>query len=89
MVGGDSHQLAVKLLESHQIGSSSLFKAGQLFSTSGQQEFYTKTFDTGPLVSHCLTAGYEIPFSKVPTKYLSARNNKSCRDNLYFNREEI
>ena len=41
------------------------------------------------MVTLWLTTGYEIPFTQVPTKFLSAKNNKSCYDNLQFAREEL
>lgn len=50
---------------------------------------YSKTLDAGPMVTHWLTSGYEIPFTQLPPKFLSAKNNKSCTDNLVFAREEL
>ena len=87
-VGGNSQSLAVRLLQSHDTETSG-FKAGQLCATPEQLQFYTKTLDSGPMVTRWLTSGYEIPFSKVPTAPLSAKNNKSCRVNLEFARAEI
>ena len=87
-VGGSSQSLAVRLLESHDTETLG-FKAGQLCATPEQLKFYTKTLDSGPMVTRWLTSGYEIPFSKVPTAPLSARNNKSCRVNIDFARAEI
>ena len=65
------------------------FRAGRLCGTPEQLEFYTKILDAGPMVTRWLTTGYEIPFSKVPQKPLSAKNNKSCINNLDFAREEL
>ena len=42
-----------------------------------------------PMVTWWLFSGYHIPFTQVPTKSLSARNNKPCYDNLQFAREEL
>ena len=88
-VGGNINSLATKLLNSHNLADSGKFKAGQLCSTPEQLEFYTKKLDAGPMVTRWLTTGYEIPFTQVPTKFLSAQNNKSCLDNLQFAREEL
>ena len=41
------------------------------------------------MVIRWLTTGYEIPFTKVPIKSLSARNNRSYINNLDFAREEV
>ena len=65
------------------------FRAGRLCGTPEQQEFYIKILDAGPMVTRWVTSGYEIPFSKVPKKPLSAKNNKSCFNNLDFAREEL
>merc|ERR1711867_36193 len=65
------------------------FKAGKLCSTAEQLEFYSKTLDAGPMVTRWLTTGYEIPFTQPPPKFISAKNNKSCINNLDFAREEL
>ena len=83
-MGGDVHSLATKLLNSFNLDDSGKFKAGQLCATPEQLEFYSKTLDAGPMVTRWLTTGYEIPFAKVPTKSLFAKNNKSCLNNLQF-----
>ena len=88
-VGGSVHPLAEKLLNSFNLDNSGCFKAGKLCSTAEQLEFYTKTLDAGPMVTRWLTSGYEIPFTQLPPKFLSAKNNKSCTDNLAFAREEL
>ena len=88
-VGGSLHVLAERLLNSFNLDNMGSFKAGQLCSTSKQLEFYSKTLDAGPMVTHWLTTGYEIPFTKVPMKPLSAKNNRSCINNLDFAREEL
>ena len=88
-VGGSPHNLAERLLNSFNLDDTGGFKAGRLCSTSEQLEFYTKTLDTGPMVTRWLTTGYEIPFTKVPMKPLSAKNNRSCINNLDFTREEL
>ena len=41
------------------------------------------------MVTRWLTTGYEIPFTQAPTKLLSAKNNKSCYNNIQFTREEL
>ena len=66
-----------------------MFKAGQLHATPEKLEFYSKTLDACPMVTRWLSSGYEIPFTQVPTKSLSAKNNKFCYDNLQFAREEL
>ena len=88
-VGGSVHSLAEKLLNSFNLDDTGRFKAGQLCSTPEQLDFYSKVLDAGPMVIRWLTTGYEIPFTKVPTKFLSAKNNRSCLDNLDFTREEL
>ena len=88
-VGGNVHSLAVKLLNSFNLDDSGCFKAGQLCVKPEQLEFYSKTLDAGPMVTQWLTTDYEIPFPQVPTKFLLAKNNKSCFDNLAFTREEL
>ena len=81
--------MAEKLLNTFNLDNSGSFRAGRLCSTAEQLEFYSKTLDAGPMVTRWLTNGYEIPFTKVPTKSLSAKNNKSCLNNLQFAREEL
>ena len=71
-VGGSVHMLVQRLLNSFNLDEKDSFKAGQLCSTPKQLEFYTKTLDAGPMVTCWLTTGYEIPFTKVPTKPLGA-----------------
>ena len=88
-VGGSVHSLAVKLFNSFHLDDTGSFKAGKLCSTPEQLEFYSKTLDAGPMVTCWLTSSYEIPFTKVPTKFLSARNNRSCINNIDFAREEL
>ena len=88
-VGGNIHSLAEKLLNSFNLDDTGRFKAGQLCSNPEQLDFYSKTLDAGPMVIRWLTTGYEIPFTKVPTKMLYAKNNRSCIDNLAFAREEL
>ena len=88
-VGGNIHSLPTKLLNYFNLDNSGKFKAGQLCATPEQLEFYSKTLDAGPMVTRWLSSGYEIPFTQVPTKSLSAKNNKSCYDNLQFAREEL
>ena len=79
----------MKLLNSFNLDDSGKFKAGQLCVKPEQLEFYSKTLDAGPMVTQWLSTGYEIPFTQVPTKMLSAKNNKSCFNNLAFAREEL
>ena len=67
----------------------SQFKARQLCSTPEQLYFYTKKLDAGLMVTRWLTTGYDIPFTKVPTKPLFARYNQYCIKNLDFAREEL
>ena len=69
-VGGSVHVLAHRLLNSFNLDDKDSFKAGQLCSTSKQLDFYSKTLDAGPMVTHWLTTGYEIPFTKVPISLL-------------------
>ena len=88
-MGVNIHCLAIKLLNSFHQDDSGKFKTGQLCTTPEQLEFYSKTLDAGPMVAWWLTTGYEIPFTQVPTKSLSTKNNKSCYDNLQFTREEL
>ena len=88
-VGGSVHVLAEKLLNTFNLDDSGSFKAGGLCSTAEQLQFYSKTLDAGPMVTRWLTSGYEIPFTQLPSKPLSAKNNKSCNDNLTFAREEL
>ena len=88
-VGGSVHMLAQWLLNSFNLDDKDSFKAGQLCSTSKQLEFYSKTLDAGPMVTRWLTTGYEIPFTRLPKKRLSAKNNRSCINNLDFAREEL
>ena len=88
-VGGSVHSLAVKLLNSFHLDDMGSFKVGKLCSNPEQLEFYSKTLDAGPMVTCWLTSSYEIPFTKVPTKFLSARNNRSCINNIDFAREEL
>ena len=88
-VGGSVHVLAEKLLNTFNLDDSGSFRAGRLCSTAEQLQFYSKTLDAGPMVTRWLTSGYEIPFTQLPSKSLSARNNKSCIDNLAFAREEL
>ena len=88
-VGGNIHSLATKLLNSFNLDDSGKFKAGQLCAKPEQLEFYSKTLDAGPMVTRWLTTVYEILFTQVPTKFLSAKNNKSCYDNIQFAREEL
>ena len=88
-VGGSIHSLAEKLLNSFNLDDTGHFKVGKLCCTPEQLEFYSKTLDVGPTVTWWLTIGYEIPFTKVPTKSLSAKNNKSCLNNLQFARKEL
>ena len=88
-VGGNVHSLAVKLLNSFNSDHSGKFVAGQLCVKPEQLEFNTKTLDAGPMVTRWLTSGYEIQFTQVPTKLLSAKNNRSCIDNIKFAREEL
>ena len=88
-VGGSIHSLAEKLLNSFNLDDTGRFKAGKLCSTPEQLNFYSKVLDEGPMVIRWLTTGYEIPFTKVPTKFLSAKNNWFCLDNLDFAREEL
>ena len=88
-VGDNPHYLAERLLNSFNLDDSGGFRAGLLCGTPEQLEFYTKILDAGPMVTRWLTTGYEIPFSKVPQKPLSAKNNKSCINNLDFAREEL
>ena len=76
-------------MNSFNLDNSGKFKAGQLCATPEQLEFYSKTLDAGPMVTWWLTTGYEIPFTKVPTKSLSAKNNKSCLNNLQFATKEL
>ena len=71
------------------MADSVMFKARKLCSTPEQVEFCTNKLDEGPMVTRWLTTVYEIPFTQVPTKFLSAKNNKSCLDNLQFAREEL
>ena len=87
-VGGNSHALAVRLLQSHDTGDTG-FKAGQLCATPEQLQFYTQTLDAGPMVTRWLTTGYEIPFAQIPKSRLSARNNRSCLVNIDIARAEI
>ena len=75
-VGGSIHSLAEKLLNSFNLDNTGSFKAGKLCNTPEQLEFYSKTLDAGPMVTRWLTTSYEIPFTKVPTKFLSAKNNR-------------
>ena len=77
-VGGSPHDLAERLLNSFNLEDTGGFRAGRLCGTPEQLEFYTKILDAGPMVTCWLTTGYEIPFSKVPKKPLSAKNNKSA-----------
>ena len=72
-VGGSIHSLAEKLLNSFNLDDTGRFKAGKLCSTPEQLKFYSKTLDAGPMVVCWLTTGYEIPFTKVPTKFLSEK----------------
>ena len=51
-VGGNIHSLAMKLLNSFNLDDSGKFKAGQLCAKPEQLEFYSKTMDAGPMVSH-------------------------------------
>ena len=88
-VGGSVHSLAEKLLNSFNLDDSGSFKAGKLCSTAEQLEFYSKTLDAGPMVTRWLTSGYEILFTQLPPKFLGAKNNKSCINNLDFAREEL
>ena len=81
-VGGNGLDLCHKLLHSHST-------EGKSFRARQQHEFYCKTLDAGPMVSRWLKIGYEIPFSKVPKKLLSAPNNKSCLTNMQFACEVI
>ena len=81
--------LVQRLLNSFNLDEKESFKAGQLCNTPQQLEFYTKTLDVGPMVTRWLTTGYEIPFTMLPTKELSAKNNRSCINNLAFTREEL
>jgi len=76
-------------LNSFNLEDSGTFKAGQLCAPPEQLEFYSKTLDAGPMVTRWLTTGYEIPFTKVTIRYLSAKNNKLCLNNLQFAREEL
>ncbi len=88
-VRGSIHSLAVKLLNTFNLDNSGSFKAGKLCSIAEQLEFYSKTLDAGPMVTRWLTSGYEIPFTQLPLKFLGAKNNKSCINNLDFAREEL
>ena len=81
-VGGSIHSLVEKLFNSFNLDDLGSCKAGRLCNTAEQLEFYSKTLDAGPIVTGWLTTGYEIPFTKVPTKSLFAKNNKSCLNNL-------
>ena len=86
-VGGNVHSLAVKMLNSFNLDGSGKFKAGQLCVKPEQLEFYSKTLDACPMVTRWLATGYEIPFTQVPTKMLSAKNNKSCYAKFAFARK--
>ena len=88
-VGGNVHVLAERLLNSFNLEDSGSFRAGGLCSTAEQLEFYSETLNSGPMVTRWLKSGYEIPFTELPARPLSANNNKSCRDNLTFAREEL
>ena len=88
-VRGSVHSLAVKLLNTFNLDELGSFQAGKLCSTAEQLEFYSKTLDAGPMVTRWLTSGYEIPFTQLPPKFLGAKNNKSCINNLDFAREEL
>ena len=83
-VGGSIHVLAEKLLNTFNLDDSGSFRAGRLCSTAEQLEFYSKTLEAGPMVTRWLTSGYEIPFTQLPPKFLGAKNNKSCINNLDF-----
>ena len=88
-VGGSVHVLAEKLLNTFNLDDLGSFRAGRLCSTAEQLEFYSKTLDAGPMVTRWLSSGYEIPFTQLPSKFLGAKNNKSCINNLAFAREEL
>ena len=77
------------MLNSHNLDDKGQFKAVQLCSTPEQLIFYTKKLDSGPMVTRWLTTGYDIPFTKVPTKFLSTKNNQSYINNLAFAREDF
>ena len=79
----------MKLLNLFNLDDSGKFRAGQLCFKPEQLEFYSKTLDAGPIIPRGLSTGYKIPFTKVPTKMLSAKNNKSCYNNIDFVREEL
>ena len=88
-VGGNVHSLAVKMLNSFNLEDLGKFRAGQLCVKPEQLEFYSKILGAGPMVTLWLATGYEIQFTQRPTKMLSAKNNKSCYDNIAFTREEL
>ena len=88
-MGVNLQSLATELINSHNLVDSREFKAGQLCSTPEQLDFYPKKLDAGLMVIWWLTTGYEIPFTQAPTKFLLAKNNKSCLNNLQFVREEL
>ena len=65
--------MATKLLSSHQTDGGE-FVAGQLCATEEQRKYYSQTLDPGPMVTHWMTSGYELPFSSIPPNPLSAPN---------------
>ena len=87
-VGGNSLSLATKLLQNHHSDGGKLL-AGKLCENVEQWTYYNQTLDAGPMVSRWMKTCYELPFSSVPPKEMSAPNNKSLFTNLEFAQAEI
>ena len=81
--------MATKLLSSHHCDGGGGFVAGQLYGTEKQRKYYSQTLEAGPMVICWMTTGYELPFTSIPPKPLSAPNNKSLHTNIDFAITEI